>query len=493
LEFAAGSVLVAHNAAFDVGFLQVNAARLHHAWPSFPVVDTVKLARAVLARDETRNVRLATLAAHFGSPVAPTHRALDDARATVHVFHALLERTGTLGVHDLDDLMGLSRRVPQAVRRKAHLADGLPDRPGVYLFKDDAGRVLYVGTSRNLRARVRSYFTASEQRARMRQMVRLATSVTPIVCPTPLEAHVRELRLIAEHRPPYNRRSRIPERTAWLRLTDEVFPRLSVVRAPRGDDAAIGPFAGRRDAEAAAAALHAALPLRQCRTRLTLTAKGSACVLAEIGRCGAPCDGSQDRNAYNTVVTRARLAMLHDPSPVIEAAERRLRRLVEQERFEEAVTLRDQLTLFLRAAATSTRLRALAACPTIAAAAPSQITPRAWELVVVKHGRLVASDTVPHGPRLRPALDALLATAPTLEPSGDGLPQAHVDEALAVLRWLDADGVRPAVVDGEWALPIGSAVGRLGPYRRARVAAAQRSSSAAAEPSSMAWAAVARA
>ena len=74
---------------------------------------------------------------------------------------------------------------------------------------------------------MRSYFTASEQRTRMAEMVRLAESVTPIVCATTLEAEVRELRLIAEHKPRYNRRSKSPERAVWVKLTVEAFPRLS--------------------------------------------------------------------------------------------------------------------------------------------------------------------------------------------------------------------------------------------------------------------------
>lgn len=493
LEFAHGAVLVAHNAGFDVGFLKAAAARQHHPWPSPAVVDTVRLARAVLGRGETRNVKLATLAAHFGSPVTPTHRALDDARATVHVLHALIARVGTLGVHDVDDLLGLSRKVPESVRRKASLADGLPDAPGVYLFVDDAGRVLYVGTSRSLRTRVRSYFTASEQRSRVRQMVRLATSVTPIVCPTALEANVRELRLIAQHRPPYNQRSRHPERTAWLRLTDEAYPRLSVVQAPRGDDAAIGPFPGRAAAQAAAEALQDAFAVRTCTRRLSVRTPSADCARAELGRCGAPCTHAQPHDEYQALIGQVRHAMLADASPVIDAAHRRLERLAAASRFEEAVVVRDRLTTFLQAAATSSRLRAVGSCRLITAAAPSQQRPRSWDLVVIKRGRLVASACVPHGPRLRPALDALVATAPTVDDDGHGLPLAHIDEALALLTWLEAPGVRLADVDGTWTMPIGSAVGRVGPYRRARVAAIQASSTAAAAPLSIASAARRRA
>ena len=212
LEFARGSVLVAHNARFDVGFLRAAAERSGLDWPAFRVLDTVHLARQLVPRDEAPNHKLATLAALFSSRTTPDHRALHDAKATVDVLHELVGRVGNQGVHTLDELLTFTSRVSPAQRRKRHLAEGLPSRPGVYVFKDAQGRPLYVGTSQDIRSRVRSYFTASERRTRMAEMVAIAESVTPIVCGTRLEAQVRELRLIASHQPRYNRRSRHPDR-----------------------------------------------------------------------------------------------------------------------------------------------------------------------------------------------------------------------------------------------------------------------------------------
>lgn len=242
LEFSTGCVLVAHNAPFDTGFLRAAAHRLGVGWPAFTVVDTARLARRILTRDEAPDCRLGTLARVLRAGTTPTHRALDDARATVDVLHALIERVGHLGVQSLEELQAFSTHVPEEVRRKRHLAEGLPHAPGVYLFRDGRGRALYVGTSRDLRARVRSYFTASEPRSRMQEMVRLSEQVDAVPCTTALEAEVRELRLIAEHSPPYNRRSTRPQRLTWLGLTSEPFPRLTATRVPRGDGPWLGPF-----------------------------------------------------------------------------------------------------------------------------------------------------------------------------------------------------------------------------------------------------------
>ncbi len=314
LEFARGSVLVAHNAPFDVGFLKHFAAKLDHAWPTFEVLDTAKLARRVITRDDAPNCKLSSLAKVFNSATTPNHRALSDARATVDVLHGLMERLGGLGVHTLEELQTFSARVSAAQRRKRHLAEALPHSPGVYLFRDDSQQVLYVGTSRDLRTRVRSYFTASETRSRMGEMVGIAESVTGIECATPLEAEVRELRLIAEHKPRYNRRSRFPEKVHFVKLTRETWPRLSLVRRVLDDDADyLGPFASRKVAEKCLAALHDTFPVRQCSDRLSREPSRSPCALAEMGRCLSPCDGSTDAASYAAVVRQLRDTLLRRP------------------------------------------------------------------------------------------------------------------------------------------------------------------------------------
>ncbi|MSY39178.1 MAG: DEDD exonuclease domain-containing protein, partial [Actinobacteria bacterium] len=252
LEFIGDAVVVAHNAPFDVGFLTAACVQQDLQWPKPQVVDTARLARVALHRDEVPNCKLGTLAAHFHSPTTPTHRALDDARATVDVLHGLFERVANHGVTTLEDLKAFTSRVTVKQREKHHLAKGLPAKPGVYLFKDAQGSTLYVGTSKNIALRVRNYFTASETRRRIKDMVGIATQVQPIVCASALEARVRELRFISSEQPRYNVRSKKPASQAWITLTNEAVPRLSIVRTPKDEDApAFGPFNGRHAAQEA--------------------------------------------------------------------------------------------------------------------------------------------------------------------------------------------------------------------------------------------------
>ena len=104
------AVLVAHNAPFDISFLKAAAKEIGHPWPRYEVIDTARLARQLLTRDEVTNCKLGTLAAFFNTEVTPTHRALDDAQTTTEVMHKLFERLAGFGVESFDDLQKFSRK-----------------------------------------------------------------------------------------------------------------------------------------------------------------------------------------------------------------------------------------------------------------------------------------------------------------------------------------------------------------------------------------------
>ncbi|WP_235026676.1 exonuclease domain-containing protein, partial [Dietzia lutea] len=250
LEFSRGAVLVAHNARFDLGFLRAAAAATGHRWPDPPSVCTLALARRVLHRGETRGHRLGVLAAHLGATVEPNHRALQDARATVDVLHALISRVGDCGVSTLSELLAYDGRLAPEIRRRATLTESLTDGPGAYVFRDEAGGPLYVGSSGSVRRRARSYYSGGDTRGRMRTMVGLAASVDAVPCAHLLEAWTVEEQLIDSLQPPFNRRSRSPRRGWWLSPPTGRASRPTIVRVP-DDPTAIGPFRRTEDARAA--------------------------------------------------------------------------------------------------------------------------------------------------------------------------------------------------------------------------------------------------
>jgi DNA polymerase-3 subunit epsilon len=454
LEFLRDAVLVAHNAPYDVGFLKAACARHGYRWPQPRVLDTVALARRVLIRDEVPNRKLSTLAAYFRTPRRPTHRALDDAQATVDVLHALIGRLGGHRVFTLGEAIEFARAVSPEQRRKRHLAEGLPHAPGVYVFRGRDARALYVGTSVDIATRVRSYFTAAEKRARISEMLAAAERVEAVECAHGLEAEVRELRLIAAHAPPYNRRSKYPERAVWLKLTAEAYPRLSLVRQVAADGAVyLGPFGSQRAAEQAAAGIHEAVPLRQCRHRLSTRTITPACALAELGRCPAPCEHRISVAEYDArAADPFRQAATGDPGQVVDALLARMDRLALARRYEEAAVARARLAALLRASVRMQRLAALTGIAELVAARPA--TGGGWELAIVRHGRLAAAGTSPPRVHPRPTIDLLRATAETVLTGPGPTPSASAEETERILAWLERPETRLVRTTTGWASPV---------------------------------------
>ena len=490
LEFSRGAVLVAHNAGFDIGFLRAAAERAHITWPRPSVLCTVRLARRVLTRDEAPSVRLSALAQLFGASTTPTHRALDDARATVDVLHGLIERVGNQGVHTYAELRSYLPDVTPAQRRNRHLAAALPRRPGVYLFRGPSAEVLYVGTAVDLRRRVGQYFNGADPRTRMKEMASLATAVDHVECAHDLEAGVRELRLLAAHAPPYNRRSKFPHRWWWLVLTDEAFPRFSAVRAPQSStavrapqsgtavrrhdfDCAVGPFRSRADAVQTAALLSRFTGVRTCTARLARSAlHGPQCPERELSPCPAPRDVCAAD--YADAPSSAKALIEGVDSRALTLVLSNITDLADRARYETAARLRDHATTAIEVLWRGQRLHALAGVTEMVAARPDG--EGGWRLAVIRHGQLAAAGNAPRGVPPMPVIDAICAGAQAILPDQAPLGGALVEETALIARWLAQPGVRIVRAESGYASPAGSA-GRFAAWaasaRSARVAAEQ--------------------
>jgi DNA polymerase-3 subunit epsilon len=411
-EFTAGCVFVAHNARFDFAF--VNAELVAHGYPMLPgpPVCTARLARRVVWPD-VPNVRLRTLAQYFRGAV-PTHRALADARACADVLHGLLDLGGRLGILTLGDLYLAVTARGRPNYGKIRLADGLPAAPGVYLFRGRDGRVLYVGKSKNVRSRVKSYFYGDD-RKRIDDLLAETHAVEGVVCGSELEALVVEARLIRANEPKYNRRGRTWRRYAYLKIdTAEAYPRIKVVREPKGRGEFIGPFASTPQAHLAKDALEDVFPIRRCSASMRTTTRFAACALADIGRCAAPCDGRIDPERYGELV-RGLLSSLSTPAGLLGALEERMDDLAARQRFEEAALARD-------------RVRALAE------ALRRERTHR-W---LLGSGELRLRD--PAGTLVR-LLGGSLVRGDHAVPIPHPLPRDRADEVAAVRSWLATSAV----------------------------------------------------
>ena len=429
LEWVGGdAVLVGHNVRFDVSFVRAACDALGYDRPANQVVDTCSLARRLL-RDEVPNLKLATLAERLRLPHRPTHRALDDAWATVDLLHLLLERAGCLGATHLDDLLELPKAAGHPQGQKLRWVASLPRSPGVYVFRDAGGRALYVGKAVNLRRRVRQYF-GQDDRRKVPQLLREAASLDHQVCAHELEAAVLEVRLIHQLEPRFNRQGTRWRRYRWLRLTDEAWPRLSVVRSPRPGD--LGPLASDGAARLVAEAVHDAVPLRRCTTRLRPGAvlRDGSCTAAQLGVALCPCAGAVAPEAYAEVVAATRLGLSSRPAVLLDPLAARMRALAGAARYEEAAAVRDRAAALSRAVQRQRRLEALRNAGRLVVEVDGEGG------AVLDGGRL----TLAWPPGTRP-LAALTPPAPDEAPPGP-LAASEVDELLAVAAWLDARAPR---------------------------------------------------
>jgi DNA polymerase-3 subunit epsilon len=450
LEFMGDAVVVGHNVRFDVGFLQAALERAGRPPLTAPTIDTVALARR-LVRDEVPDCRLGTLARQLRLSHSPSHRALDDALATADLLHVLLERAGTLGVHGLDDLASLPGMAGHPQADKLRLTTRLPRRPGVYLFRDRAGRVLYVGKAANLRSRVRSYFSTDERR-KVGNLLRETARIDHKLCPSTLEAAVIEARLIRALGPRYNSQGTRWQRYPYLKLTlGERYPRLSVVRAVKDDGALyLGPLRSASHARAVAEAIESVVPLRRCTQPVRAEPTRSApCAAAQLGVSVCPCAGGVDAEQYARHVDRVVRGLTVEPELLVRPLQERMESLALDERFEEAAATRERLASLAGALRRQRRQDLLLSCERLVLRVDS------GERAELRRGVLWRMWAPDASDRLLPARDVEMQ--PDAPPDPD-VPVGRdlADELACVGQWLDrhAGRVRLESVHGPMASPL---------------------------------------
>jgi DNA polymerase-3 subunit epsilon len=449
------TVLIAHNAPFDISFLKAAASELSYRWPNYRVFDSAKMARRTLTREEVRDCKLATLASYFGTQIQPNHRALSDAQATIEVWHGILERLGSMNIKTLEDLADFSSQVTVEQRNKRHLMADLPSSPGVYIFRDRLNNPLYIGTSKNLKARVRSYFSAAESRSRIREMIAIAERIDYIKCATVIEAQVRELRLISEKQPRYNRRSRFQEQAVWVKLTNENFPRLISTRGipeVSNQKLTFGPFNSKEGAQNAIDALHEVVNLRQCNNRnFDLSKKSkSACVLYEMKRCAGACIGLESQSQYEKHVNQTIRYVLIDAKPVHKSLTERMTDLAQAERFEDAEAIKSRLFAFLIG---SDRSQNLLNFVSIKNMIVMKAIGSDFEIIHIRHGRLVGS-AVANQMTISDVVTSLNQSSEVISLDKKLLPAATYEESEKLLSYLFNDNFEILEIDGAWTLPV---------------------------------------
>jgi len=351
-ELLRGRVLVAHNAPFDRRVLRRAFELIGLDWPNPPVLCTAALARKLLPLQRRRG--LGVLADALGIEVQTAHRALADAETCARVLCALFPRlcANAVTIADAVALAKAHRRRATGRRRRTPALTPppqldfaeLPKDPGVYLFRDDAGRVLYVGKSVSIRSRARAHFAPSSGPAGWTVQV---TVVDYQSTNSELGALVLENRLIKQHRPPGNiRLARRDDRLCYIRCRLDIpFPILEVASDPApGHAVTIGPLHGRRLAHELVEQLDSLFGLRHCGRKLVLREYPSA--YGQMGRCLSPCLGDLDPNLYRRRLDEALRLFVYGAdgrARLLDHVEGQMRAASEQQLYERAAWLRRRL------------------------------------------------------------------------------------------------------------------------------------------------------
>lgn len=438
LEFAKGSVLVAHNARFDVGFL--NHALAAHGYPKLEhkVIDTAILARKILA-GETPNNKLETLARYLRCAHLPNHRAFQDVLATVDVLHQLIERVSGYGVTTLEDLLAISRTKMDGSFKKLRLTEDLPQSTGVYRFIGHRGKVLYIGKATDIRARVRSYFYGDPRR-KIRDLLRETEAISFETHATLLEAEVAEARAIAKTLPPYNRTGK--KASKWYLKIDvrAKTPRAHTSRTVKPDGGIyLGPLPSSKTATLFLEALRDAGPLHRC----AHPSRCKGCAFSEMSKCTGT-----DPSAHRTEVRRAARALAGEHELVLEPLATKMLRLAAAERYEEAADLRERSERLERSLYRCQAARGLVEAGDVVFAVGER-------LLLVRSGRLAAAT---HGAPTDDLIAKLRSAA-----RGTSAPTGHLTadtqrEAKVILDFLARrpSEVRIIYSQRPWVMPIGA-------------------------------------
>jgi DNA polymerase III subunit epsilon len=340
-DMLSGRVLVAHSARFDTRVLRQAFDRCGLDWPRPPALCTVQLGRRFAPLAPRR--ALAPLAGSLGIDVEEVHRALPDALTCARVFCALFPRlcANAATVGDALDLLRTRRiarktepaeRIPPSERPDLST---LPDDPGVYIFRDERGRPLYVGKSVSLRSRARAHFCAPAGWTEKAEIVDYRPTNSE------LGALVLENRLIKSWKPSGNVKLKRTDRYCYLRCRLDIpYPVLEVAAEPApGHAVNVGPLGSRALAGELVDHLTSLYRLRHCGRKLKLREHPSA--YGQMGRCVSPCLGDLDPNAYRRQLD---LALSHFERPgageaLIDEIDKRIAEASAEARYERAAAL----------------------------------------------------------------------------------------------------------------------------------------------------------
>jgi DNA polymerase-3 subunit epsilon len=471
LEFIDGAPLVGHNIGFDVNFLSHEADRLGLSFP-LDGFDTIPLARRFLPG--LKRFKLDMVAAYLQIQTANRHRAFGDAEVTAEVFMCILALAQQQGISTLGYLRqrlqlpvawsGDITQVTKKEKRQASMDSSLPTAiaasvrpngglflnaawkrdfplsPGVYLMKDAANQVIYVGKAKCLKDRLSSYY--SQPLGYTRKMDGLLQNVKEIetrVLGSELEALLVESRLIKELQPVYNVQLRNYELYPFIKIdVQHAFPRVYATREVAADGARyFGPFRSRRMVDLTIELIQKIFPIRTCTRSLPPAAKASdPCLRFHLGRCSGPCQGNADLESYQQMIARVCAFLGGESEDLLERLRRQMMEAAQQLNFERAGWLRDAIRSADEVLIGQRLITGAVEANNLFIVYPSA-QDGCNEIFLIRHGRLVDQRCVPHEMMvMHDVLHDLLQRAARLGEPPNVVGKAEVDQINIISRWM---------------------------------------------------------
>ena len=244
--------------------------------------------------------------------------------------------------------MVIKKQWPKAVAEKLN---NLPNQPGVYLYRDGNGKVIYVGKAKNLRSRVRSYFQDSRSLApRTMRLLQQIRTIDTIIVDSEVEALILEANLIKEHHPRYNVFLKDDKSYPYIRITNEPFPQVFVTRNIMQDGSKyLGPYTDVKHLRHIMKTVRKIFPIRSCKYFLDedviAAGKVKLCLDYHIKRCQGPCEGLVSREEYQRMIRQVEQFLKGKTRALIGELEARMQQEAEKMNFEEAARIRDQVKM----------------------------------------------------------------------------------------------------------------------------------------------------
>lgn len=221
---------------------------------------------------------------------------------------------------------------------KAKSPDNLPNKPGVYIMRDNTDTIIYIGKAKSLVKRVKSYFREKLDRPKTQILMSHFHSLEYIITNSEKEALILEANLIKKHRPRYNIQLKDDKRYPYVKITDEEYPRLVITRNVTKNGVYFGPFTDVGSVKRTVKFLKSLFKIRTCRNM------NGPCLNSQIDLCYAPCDGRISKKQYSEIINKIDLFFQGKYSVIVKNLKKEMLEAADNEEFEKAAVIRDQIS-----------------------------------------------------------------------------------------------------------------------------------------------------